>query len=89
MMAEESTRLFFAAPAQHQDTGTARLVYRRFGSGPPLLLVHGFPLSGFTWRKVLPALAERYTCYVPDLPGMGESGWTDATTSASPGRDAR
>jgi pimeloyl-ACP methyl ester carboxylesterase len=85
-MAEESTRSFFAAPAQRQETGTARLVYRRFGSGPPLLLVHGFPLSGFTWRKVLPALAERYTCYVPDLPGMGESEWTDATDFSFPGQ---
>jgi pimeloyl-ACP methyl ester carboxylesterase len=85
-MAEESTRFFFAAPALRQDTGTARLVYRRFGGGPPLLLVHGFPLSGFTWRKVLPALAERYTCYVPDLPGMGESEWTDATDFSFPGQ---
>ena len=59
---------------------------RRFGSGPALLLVHGFPLSGFTWRKVLPALAERYTCYVPDLPGMGESEWTDATDFSFPGQ---
>jgi haloalkane dehalogenase len=85
-MSEETTRLFFTALPQRQDTGTARLVYRRFGSGPPLLLVHGFPLSGFTWRKVLPALAERYTCYVPDLPGMGESEWTDATDFSFPGQ---
>jgi len=85
-MAEESTRLFFAAPVQKQDTGMARLVFRRYGSGPALLLVHGFPLSGFTWRKVLPALAERYTCYVPDLPGMGESEWTDATDFSFPGQ---
>jgi pimeloyl-ACP methyl ester carboxylesterase len=86
LVAEESTRFFFAAPAQTQDTGTARLVYRRYGSGPALLLVHGFPLSGFTWRKVLPVLAERCTCYVPDLPGLGESEWTDATDFSFPGQ---
>jgi len=83
---EDSARRFLAAPVQYQETGTARLAYRRFGSGPALLLVHGFPLSGFTWRKVLPALAECYTCYVPDVPGMGESTWTDATDFSFPGQ---
>jgi len=85
-LSEDTTRAFFAAPALKQDAGTTRLAYRRFGSGPALLLVHGFPLSGFTWRKVLPALAERYTCYVPDLPGMGESEWTGATDFSFPGQ---
>src|SRR5262245_13615613 len=85
-MVEESTRSYLAVLAQKQQAGTARLAYRRCGSGPALLLVHGFPLSGFTWRKVLPALAERHTCYVPDLPGMGESEWTDATDFSFPGQ---
>jgi haloalkane dehalogenase len=85
-MTEATTRFFFDTPAQKVDAGTARLALRRFGSGPPLLLVHGFPLSGFTWRKVLPELSKRYTCYVPDLPGMGESEWTDATDFSFPGQ---
>ena len=85
-MTEATTRFFFDTPAQALDFGTARLAVRRFGSGPPLLLVHGFPLSGFTWRKVLPELSQRYTCYVPDLPGMGESEWTDATDFSFPGQ---
>ena len=83
---EESARFFLAAPAHKQDIATARIAYRRYGDGPALLLVHGFPLSGFTWRKVLPALAERHTCYVPDLPGLGESEWTDATDFSFPGQ---
>jgi pimeloyl-ACP methyl ester carboxylesterase len=87
-VAEATTRFFFDAPAQTIDTGTARLPYLRFGSGPALLLVHGFPLSGFTWRKVLPELAQRYTCYALDLPGMGESEWTDATDFSFPGQGA-
>jgi pimeloyl-ACP methyl ester carboxylesterase len=85
-MAEPGTQLFLDAPVERIDTGAARLVYRRFGSGPPLLLVHGFPLSGFTWRRLLPDLAARHTCYVPDLPGMGESEWTDATDFSFPGQ---
>jgi len=79
-------RWYFDAPVQEIDTGTARLPCRRFGSGPPLLFVHGFPLSGFTWRKILPALAERFTCWVPDLPGLGDSAWTDATDFSFPGQ---
>jgi pimeloyl-ACP methyl ester carboxylesterase len=72
-MSEPAARFFLDSPAQRIDTPGARLPVRRFGSGPALLLVHGFPLSGFTWRKVLPELSRRYTCYVPDLRGMGES----------------
>src|SRR5947208_16073258 len=85
-MTEATTRLFFDTPAHRVDTGTARLTYRRFGSGRPLLLVHGFPLSGFTWRKVLPELSKRHTCFAPDLPGMGESEWTDETDFSFPGQ---
>jgi haloalkane dehalogenase len=82
----ESSRFYFDAPVQTIDTGTERLPCRRFGGGPPLLLVHGFPLSGFTWRQVLPDLAKRHTCYVPDLPGMGDSEWTAATDFSFPGQ---
>ncbi len=86
MTAEAATQFFFDAPAQTIDTGTARLPYRRFGSGPALLLVHGFPLSGFTWRKILPELSKRHTCYALALPGMGESEWTSATDFSFPGQ---
>jgi haloalkane dehalogenase len=58
------------------DVGTARIAVKREGSGEPLLLVHGWPLSGLTWRKVLPSLARRFTCHVVDLPGAGATEWT-------------
>lgn len=83
---EASTQAYLAVEARMIDTGTERLPVRRFGQGPALLLVHGFPLSGFTWRKVLPALARRFTCWVPDLPGMGESVWTERTDFSFPGQ---
>lgn len=44
------------------------------GSGPPLLLLHGYPQSHVMWHKVAPALAEFYTVVVPDLRGYGDSG---------------
>lgn len=46
---------------------------RRFGAGPPLLLVHGLMTSGYSFRYVLEPLGARFTCYVPDLPSAGRS----------------
>jgi len=70
---------YSAAVVEKIDVGDATLALRRFGSGPALLMVHGFPLHGTTWRRVLPALSSRHTCYVVDLAGLGDSEWTGAT----------
>lgn len=43
------------------------------GSGPVLLLLHGFPETKAAWHKVAPQLATEYTVVVPDLPGYGDS----------------
>ena len=43
------------------------------GSGPPLVLLHGWPQTGRAWRLGMPPLAERHTVVVPDLRGMGDS----------------
>src|SRR4051812_19770458 len=50
-----------------------RVTYRRGGSGPALLLLHGVTDSSATWEGVAPALAERFTLIAPDLLGHGES----------------
>jgi len=50
-----------------------RLHYRRMGQGPGMVLLHGFPQTGHMWRKVMPALAERFTVVAPDLRGYGDS----------------
>ena len=44
-----------------------------------MLLVHGYPLNGKTWRHLVTRLAEHFTCYVVDLPGAGETRWTERT----------
>lgn len=75
----ESAEAYAAASVERVDTGDAVLPLRRFGTGPALLFVHGFPLSGFTWRYLLPALSQHYSCYVPDLAGMGDAEWNDTT----------
>src|SRR6516162_11116498 len=44
------------------------------GSGPPLLLLHGYPQNHLMWRHVAPALADHHTVVVADLRGYGDSG---------------
>ncbi|MEM8774859.1 MAG: alpha/beta hydrolase [Pseudomonadota bacterium] len=44
------------------------------GSGPPLLLLHGFPQTHALWAKVAPELSSSYTVICPDLRGYGASG---------------
>ncbi|MEL6938966.1 MAG: alpha/beta hydrolase [Cyanobacteria bacterium J06598_1] len=43
------------------------------GSGPPLLLLHGYPQTHVMWHKVAPALAQHFTIICPDLRGYGDS----------------
>jgi haloacetate dehalogenase len=43
------------------------------GSGPPLLLLHGYPQTHVMWRKVAPRLAQDFTLVIPDLRGYGDS----------------
>jgi haloacetate dehalogenase len=43
------------------------------GSGPPVLLLHGFPQTHLCWDRVAPALAERHTVVLADLRGYGAS----------------
>lgn len=44
------------------------------GSGPPLLLLHGYPQTHAMWHEVAPGLAERFTVVASDLRGYGDSG---------------
>lgn len=54
--------------------GDVPIHYRTAGSGPPVLLVHGYPQSHVMWHRIAPALAERFTVVCPDLRGYGDSG---------------
>ena len=44
------------------------------GSGPPVLLLHGYPQTHVMWHKVAPVLAKSHTVVAPDLRGYGDSG---------------
>src|SRR5437762_9713525 len=47
-------------------------LYQR-GSGPPVLLLHGFPETRVAWHLVAPSLSRRFTIVAADLPGYGDS----------------
>ena len=55
------------------DTSAGKLFARSGGSGPPLLMLHGYPQSNVIWHKVAPALAKHFRLILPDLPGYGWS----------------
>lgn len=50
------------------------------GSGPPLLLLHGYPQTHVIWHQLAPHLAERFTVVCPDLRGYGASSTPVAST---------
>ena len=54
---------------------TATTIHARIGgSGPPVLLLHGYPQTHVIWHKIAPRLAERFTVVATDLRGYGDSG---------------
>jgi haloacetate dehalogenase len=55
------------------QTRGATIHVRIAGSGPPLLLLHGFPQTNVIWHKIAPELAKRFTVVAPDLRGYGFS----------------
>lgn len=55
------------------QVGDLTIAYRELGSGPPVLLLHGWPTSSFLWRDVMPPIARSNRVVAPDLPGFGGS----------------
>jgi 2-hydroxy-6-oxonona-2,4-dienedioate hydrolase len=62
--------------------GAGEVVWRMWGKGPPLVLLHGGTGSWMHWVRNIEALARDFTLLVPDLPGSGESGIPPAPISA-------
>lgn len=50
-----------------------RLHYVTAGTGDPVVLLHGWPQTWHEWRRVIPALAAKFTVVAPDLRGFGDS----------------
>src|SRR5437870_4225935 len=55
------------------QTSGATINTLRGGSGPPLLLIHGYPQTHVEWHRIAPELAKRFTVVLVDLRGYGDS----------------
>jgi pimeloyl-ACP methyl ester carboxylesterase len=79
LTAAHAADLFRKAPDRHIDGGAGAVAYRRVGAGPDVLFVHGWPVSGATFRGLLPHLAPHVTCHLIDLVGAGQSRFDRST----------
>src|SRR2546430_15556729 len=66
------------------QTSRTSVFARWGGSGPPVLLLHGFPETHLMWREVAPRLAREFTVVCPDLPGYGRSGCPASAADHAP-----
>jgi pimeloyl-ACP methyl ester carboxylesterase len=55
------------------DIDGAKIHYTTGGSGPVVILLHGFAETSRMWNPILPVLDENFTVIAPDLPGIGDS----------------
>lgn len=66
--------MLFSSTREHRIRHDGAEIFARIGgSGPPLLLIHGFPQTHAMWHKLAPDLMRRFTCVMPDLRGYGYS----------------
>lgn len=78
MQAAEAGRILDALDAKSRRVTTpatpqGNVVWRTWGDGPPLVLLHGGAGSWMHWVRNVETLSRTHQLWVPDLPGMGES----------------
>jgi haloacetate dehalogenase len=66
------------------DTGEAVISVSRGGTGPGVLLLHGFPQTQLMWRDIAPRLAQRFTVVCADLRGYGDSSTPPSSADHAP-----
>ena len=80
----DGTEMLEGFAAAEVPTGETTIFARSSGSGPPLLLLHGFPQTHVMWRGVAPRLAHSFTVVCADLRGYGQSGCPVSTPDHAP-----
>jgi pimeloyl-ACP methyl ester carboxylesterase len=75
--------LFVSCVANAQTTGTIisktadvngfKVHYLTAGTGPTVILLHGYTQTSRMWKPLIPKLAQKFTVIAPDLPGIGDS----------------
>jgi haloacetate dehalogenase len=69
----ELADLFPGYASRFVGTGVGKIFARTGGSGPPVLLLHGYPQTNVMWHRMAPALARQHSLVLADLPGYGQS----------------
>ena len=69
--------------AQVEVSGNTIFI-RRYGQGPAILMVHGFPRTSLMWRDLAPKLAESHSVICVDLRAYGRSGIPASTNDHCP-----
>ena len=67
------------------------MVWRAWGAGPPLVLLHGASGSWTHWIRNVPELSRHYELWAADIPGLGDSAmppcaWRERPVTSAPGR---
>ncbi len=70
--------------SSHVEVSGNTIFVRRYGEGPAILLVHGFPRTSLMWRFLAPKLAENHTVICADLRAYGRSGIPTSTDDHFP-----
>lgn len=76
LTASEATDLFRREPDGFIEVSGGAVAHRVVGSGPDVVFSHGWPVSGATFRLLLPHLADHVTCHVIDYVSAGSSRFT-------------
>ena len=61
----------FHASRRFADVKSGRIAYFEEGQGPVAFFIHGVPLNGYHWRRVIERLKHRRRCIAIDLMGLG------------------
>lgn len=80
----QAADLFRREPDAYIEVADGAVAYRRVGRGPDVVFSHGWPVSGATFRTLLPHLANHVTCHLIDYVSTGSSRF-DVDTKVSIG----
>jgi haloalkane dehalogenase len=58
---------------QFREVLGKKMAWSELGSGPPVVFLHGNPVSSYIWRNIMPHVGPHARCIAPDLIGMGDS----------------
>jgi pimeloyl-ACP methyl ester carboxylesterase len=76
--------------AGKENSGNIDLYYEDHGTGKPVVLIHGYPLSGASWERQVPVLLDAgHRVITYDRRGFGKSRWTSCWASASANKPSR